>query len=486
MSVAPRYDQYFDAWDTEFSAEVPLGESTATVRFFHAFKKGVDRVFVDHPIFLEKVWGMTKQKLYGPKWGQDYEDNQLRFTMFCKAALIATEQLSLGGFPYGQDVVFVANDWHAALVPMYVKQAKEQGAWMGAKTAVLLHNLVFQGRFPLDPNAAQRLHIPQAMLQEMVVTQQLKVGKQKKQDKGLKSTEETPNPKIEVLNFMMGAIKHSDTVLTVSPGYAREVVSSPNKGAGMETLLFMKGIKGILNGVEDMVDPSNPELGLPLQYDATTLHIKAQGKMQMQASLGFDVDAEIPLFIFMGRLDAQKGVDIMFEAIDQAFKKGMRFQFVAMGSGIEQLESVAADLEEKYPRSCRAVLSFKGAEKYKTYSAADFALMPSRYEPCGLVQMEGMRFGTIPIVAPTGGLADTVQDMRTGLVMEHELDGDGIVGEDVDMIVRNMERATALYQSTPSLRQIQAEAMAAAKRFSWAASARQYVQHFYDIGAATA
>jgi len=72
MSIAPRYDQYYDAWDTEFTAEVPLGESTTTVRFFHAFKKGVDRVFVDHPLFLEKVWGQTKQKLYGPKWGKDY------------------------------------------------------------------------------------------------------------------------------------------------------------------------------------------------------------------------------------------------------------------------------------------------------------------------------------------------------------------------------------------------------------------------------
>ena len=99
MTIAPRYDQYYDAWDTEFTAEVPMGDTTTTVRFFHAFKKGVDRVFDDHPLFLEKVWGLSKQKLYGPKWGKDYEDNQLRFAMFCKAAMIATEKLSLGGFP---------------------------------------------------------------------------------------------------------------------------------------------------------------------------------------------------------------------------------------------------------------------------------------------------------------------------------------------------------------------------------------------------
>jgi len=122
MSIAPRYDQYYDAWDTEFSCEVPLGEATTTVRFFHAFKKGVDRVFVDHPLFLERVWGLTKQKLYGPKWGKDWEDNQLRFGMFCRAAIAATEKLPLGGVPYGQKVVFCANDWQAALVPMFLKQ----------------------------------------------------------------------------------------------------------------------------------------------------------------------------------------------------------------------------------------------------------------------------------------------------------------------------------------------------------------------------
>eukprot|EP00961_Rhodomonas_salina_P129721 1746850-Rhodomonas_salina.2 len=175
----------------------------------------------------------------------------------------------------------------------------------------------------------------------------------------------------------------------------------------------------------------------------------------------------------------------MFEAIDKALQKGMRAQFVTMGSGIEELEEVAAELEEKYPKAYKAVLSFKGAEKYKTYAAADFALMPSRYEPCGLVQMEGMRFGTLPIVAPTGGLADTVKDMKTGLVMEHEVDQDGIEEVDVDMLVKNMERAVSLFESKETLRKIQVDAMAAAKSYSWNASAKQYVSHFLQIGAAT-
>merc|ERR1711966_620019 len=115
-----------------------------------------------------------------------------------------------------------------------------------------------------------------------------------------------------------------------------------------------------------------------------TLEKKTQVKTAMQKSLGFAVDASIPMFVFMGRLDAQKGVDVMFQSIEKALEGGLNAQFITMGSGIEELEEVASDLEDKFPKN------FKGAEKYKTYAAADFALMPSRYESCGLVQMEGM------------------------------------------------------------------------------------------------
>jgi granule-bound starch synthase len=177
-------------------------------------------------------------------------------------------------------------------------------------------------------------------------------------------------------------------------------------------VLQAKGILGILNGVEDIVKPDNGDLGLEVLFNATSLEKKAEVKAALQAAQGFAVDPTIPLFIFMGRLDAQKGVDVLFQAVESVLDEGLRVQFVFMGSGIEELEEVASDLEARFPKSFKAVLSFKGQEKYKTYAASDFALMPSRYEPCGLVQMEGMRFGVLPIVAPTGGLADTVKDMK--------------------------------------------------------------------------
>ena len=176
-----------------------------------------------------------------------------------------------------------------------------------------------------------------------------------------------------------------------------------------------KGITGILNGVEDIVKPDNDELGLEVLFNATSLEKKAEVKAALQKAQGFAVDAAVPLFVFMGRLDAQKGVDVLFQAVEAVLEEGLAVQFVFMGSGIEELEEVASDLEARFPKAFKAVLSFKGQEKYKTYAASDFALMPSRYEPCGLVQMEGMRFGVLPIVAPTGGLADTVQDLKASV-----------------------------------------------------------------------
>jgi granule-bound starch synthase len=317
----------------------------------------------------------------------------------------------------------------------------------------------------------------------MRVVQPIKVGKQKKPSKGLKSTEELANPAVECLNFVMGGIKAADSVLTVSPGYAKEVAETEDKGCELEKIIKAKGITGILNGVEDIVKPDNEELGLDVKYNSSSLEAKLTIKAAMQKANGFQVSKETPLFVFMGRLDAQKGVDLLFEAVDKVLKEGIQAQFVFMGSGIEELEEVAAELEAKYPANFKAVLSFKGTEKYKTYAASDFALMPSRYEPCGLVQMEGMRFGCLPIVAPTGGLADTVKDMKTGLVMAKELDMDDIVPADVEMIAKDIKRAVALYGDKATLKAMQVSAMEAAKDFSWVKATKQYVQHFMALGA---
>merc|ERR1712216_944932 len=141
MSITPRYDQYEGAWDTSVSTTA-LGEK---VGFFHEKKKGVDRVFVDHPLFLAKVWGKTGDKLYGKASGADYADNAKRFALFAKAVLDAPTMLPL---EYGEDVVFVCNDWHSSLVPVLLKhECKPNGKFVDAKSIMCVHNIAFQGRF---------------------------------------------------------------------------------------------------------------------------------------------------------------------------------------------------------------------------------------------------------------------------------------------------------------------------------------------------
>ena len=156
------------------------------------------------------------------------------------------------------------------------------GEWREARSAFIVHNMVYQGRFPCDPEAEKRLGVLPEILSLMKVNQPLKVGKQKVATKGLKGTEPIANPSIPVLNFMLGAIKTADLVLTVSPGYAREVSSDGGKGAEMENALRQVGIQGILNGVEDVVRPDNAVLGLAETYDADSLDKKKQVKAAMQ------------------------------------------------------------------------------------------------------------------------------------------------------------------------------------------------------------
>ena len=141
MTISPRYDQYKGAWDTSVKVDA-LGKQ---VGYFHEHKKGVDRVFVDHPLFLAKVWGKTGSKLYGKTNGADFADNQERFAMFCKAALEAPMALPFG---YGEDVCFVANDWHSGLVPVMINKVyRPNGKYLNAKCAFTVHNIAFQGRF---------------------------------------------------------------------------------------------------------------------------------------------------------------------------------------------------------------------------------------------------------------------------------------------------------------------------------------------------
>nr|CAD1831755.1 unnamed protein product [Ananas comosus var. bracteatus] len=421
MTIAPRYDQYADAWDTNALAQVKVGNSYETVRFFHCYKRGVDRVFIDHPMFLAKVWGKTGSKIYGPTTGIDYQDNQLRFSLFCQAALEAPRVLFLNNsqfyagpyvlvshinltqsfLPIGEDVVFIANDWHTAALPCYLKSMyKPHGIYRSAKVAFCIHNIVYQGRFAASDFSL--LNLPDYFKPSFNF-----IDGYNKPVKGRK------------INWMQAGILESDRVLTVSPYYAQELVSGEQRGVELDDTLRRSGVTGIVNGMD--VNEWNPSTDkyISVNYDASTVRIvtdaKALNKEALQAEVGLPKNREIPLVAFIGRLEEQKGSDILVAALPEILDENV--QVIVLGTGKKKFETQLESIEETFPQKVRAVMKFNAPLAHQMMAGADIVVVPSRFEPCGLIQLQAMQYGTPPACASTGGLVDTVKEGKTGFHM---------------------------------------------------------------------
>ncbi|KAJ7945262.1 Starch synthase, chloroplastic/amyloplastic [Quillaja saponaria] len=458
MTVSPRYDQYKDAWDTNVLVELKVGDRLETVRFFHCYKRGVDRVFVDHPLFLEKVWGKTGSKIYGPLTGQDYQDNQLRFSLLCQAALEAPRVLNLSNSkhfsgPYGEDVVFIANDWHTALIPCYLKSMyKPRGIYRDAKVAFCIHNIAYQGRFGFPDFSLLNLADNFKSSFDFI-------DGYNKPAKGRK------------INWMKAGILESDRVLTVSPYYAQELVSGVEKGVELDNIIRKTSITGIVNGMDSQEWNPQTDKYTGVKYDATTVtDAKALLKEALQAEVGLPVDRNIPLIGFIGRLEEQKGSDILAAAIPKFI--GENVQIVVLGTGKKHMEKQIEQLEILYPENARGIAKFNVPLAHKIIAGADFMLIPSRFEPCGLIQLHSMPYGTLPICASTGGLVDTVMEGYTGFHMgAFNVECDAVDPADVDALAITVKRALLTY-GTPAMKEMIQNCMA--QDFSWKGPAKQW------------
>lgn len=462
FSIAPRYDQYSDAWDTSLSVNVD-GEE---VRFFHTVKKGVHRVWVDHPAFLSKVWGLTGSKLYGQKSGADYMDNQRRFAMFCKAAI---ESLRALPFMPGEDCLIVANDWHTAMVPVLLKQEyQKRGEFRDVKTALCIHNIAFQGRFWGDDY--NQLGLPQ----EAQTLFEFTDGYPKVFDESTPADESAAATATGVqykkLNWLKAGILACDKLLTVSPNYATEIASGPQLGVELDKWVRAKGVEGIVNGMD--VTEWSPALDkfLKFKYDASTVEAgKAFAKSQLQREAGLPVDPSIPVFGFIGRLEEQKGVDIMLAALKK-LPKSKRVQIVVLGTGKKVLEAQVKALSSQLPGMAAGVVEFSNPMAHMITAGADFMLVPSRFEPCGLIQLHAMQYGTVPLVASTGGLVDTVKEGVTGFQMG-AMDPDNLEEADADAICQTILRAADAY-GTPSYTAMRDRCIS--QDLSWAQPAKKW------------
>jgi len=395
MVVAPRYlnqtktDKLYEgAFDTCVKSKLGCFGAAHEVGYFHQVRNGVDYVFVDHPSY-QRPGG-----LYGDSYGV-YGDNQFRYTLLSHAACEAPLVLpfnNMGG-RYGDDVIFVANDWHAGLVPTLVaSKYRKHGVYNNARTICAIHNILHQGVEPATtfpnlgvPNewyGALEYQYPEHMRAHAL-------------DKGL------------VVNILKGAIATSDRVLTVSEGYAFEI-TTPEGGKGMEGLLLSRkhNLDGIANGID--MDEWNPsaDKDCAAPYSVLDFSGKLECKRALQKELGLPVRDNVPMMGFIGRLDWQKGPDLLQAALNDMMREDV--QVVMLGSGLPELEDFMRWAEQSYKDKFRGWVGFSVPMAHRITAGCDILLMPSRFEPCGLNQLYAMRYGTLPIAHATGGLKDTI------------------------------------------------------------------------------
>lgn len=359
-------------------------------------------------------------------------DDVWRFAYLSRAAI----QLALD-FDFAPDVLHV-HDWPAALAAAYLEHLRPTApALAGAASVLTIHNLEYQGRF--SAGAWRFIGLP---------AEQLCVDRF--EDHG-------------GLNLLKGGIAAADAITTVSPTHAREMQSAIG-GHGLETFLLRRAarITGVLNGVdEDQWDPRSDPF-LPRPFDSGDLRGKLACKRSLQSALALDRRDDVPILGLVSRFVAQKGLDLLREPLAAVLAAGSA-QLVAQGSGEPGLEAMFVELARSFPGRAAVRLGYAEESAHRIYGGADFFLMPSRYEPCGLGQMYAMRYGTLPIVRATGGLADTVTpyDDRSG-------DGTGFVFHEATAAACGAALQLALdtwYVRPAHVARLRRQAMA--RRFSW-------------------
>ncbi|MBI2892912.1 MAG: glycogen synthase [Deltaproteobacteria bacterium] len=366
-------------------------------------------------------------------------DEHLRFLALSYAALEACRQSD-----FVPDVVH-CHDWPTALVPMILKTAYARDPVLGRASSLLtIHNLRYQGIFPASIVAQTGL----AGAVDRFHQDQLREGR---------------------LNFLLHGILYADGITTVSPTYSFEI-QGPDHGAGLDGLLRSRSstVVGILNGVDYGEWSPERDPIIPFRYGPDDLSGKELNKEWLLGKLGLPYVAGVPLLGVVSRLVGQKGLDLLAEVAPGLLSR-LGFQLVVLGSGESRLEELFAQLQHAFPRQVCFYRGFSNELAHGIEAGADVFVMPSRYEPCGLNQLYSLRYGTVPIVHRTGGLADTVRlwDPRTG-------EGTGFPFEQHDAagITWGIEAALAVYRNRPAWRRLMLNGMT--QDFSWSKQATLY------------
>jgi starch synthase len=432
--VLPLYRQVRNAGvglnSTKLKLSVPLGRQVLSAEVWEAqaSENGVHQYFIQYDPFFDRA------ELYHNAEG-DYRDNDQRFAFFCRAVMEL-------GISLGQswDIIH-SHDWHTGLVPVYLKTLYAQEAvYRHCRSVFTIHNLAYQGLFP-------RASLECTGLPESLFTAE-----------GVEFWGR--------LSFLKSGLMFADWINTVSPTYAQEIQTS-ELGHGLDGLLRQRKheLSGILNGVDYTLWNPQTDPYLPIHFQAHELERKQELKAELLEEQRLFALPGAPLLAMVSRLDEQKGLDILEEAADSILS--LNVHLVILGTGTRKFHEYLLHLKSKFARKLSVNLAFNNELAHRIYAASDIFLMPSRYEPCGLGQLIAMRYGSVPVVRSTGGLADTVTEFDG-------VHGNGFAFQEYTghALATAVRHACDLYQNREVWQKVARNAMLS--DFSWERAAGDY------------
>ncbi len=401
---------------------------------------GVDAYVIDAPGYYQRDGGP-----YADAAQQPYADNHLRFALLGWVAGALAQGLDAAWQP---DVVH-AHDWHAGLVPAYLAAANSSGQRPGCVFTV--HNLAYQGLFARS--AFDALGLPEGFFSMHGVEFH---GQ---------------------LNFMKAGLYYADRLTTVSPSYAREI-QGPEQGCGLDGLLRSRShaLSGILNGVDAAVWNPATDVALSDHYSAADIAGKARCRSALRRELGLAAKTDGPLYCVVSRLTEQKGLHLVLQALPALVASGG--QFALLGSGDAGLEAAFGAAAAAQPDAIAVRLGYDESFAHRLIAGSDVILVPSLFEPCGLTQLYGLAYGTLPLVRRVGGLADTVADTRLETI---DTDATGFVFDEFSHLAlqQALARAGALYRRPADWKRVRTRAMM--QSFGWERAARAYLDLYQEL-----
>jgi starch synthase len=393
---------------------------------------GVPTYFIDCPPLFDRPG------IYGDV-GDGYPDNPTRYGVFQLGARLLAEQL--------RPALLHCHDWHAALLPALLHlPGQRPPALADVRTVLTIHNLQFQGE--TDRGLLAELRLPRTLWHPAWAEH------------------------FDRLNPLKAGILSADRITTVSPTYANEI-RTPEHGLGLDGTLRERGgdLRAILNGIDEQASDPATDPVLPAHYASGDLAGRAQCKAALRAELGLPGVAGEPLIAYVGRMTSEKGVDLFAEALPELV--GLGAKAIALGTGDRPVETALAARQEELAGRFRAVLRFDAALARRIYAGVDVLVVPSRVEPCGLVQLYALRYGAVPVVHAVGGLRDTVRDGETGFLFHEPTAG---------ALVSGVRRALELFRSRQDWARLRAAGML--QDWSWTHSAAAYDALYRELLAA--